>query len=65
MKLKTKILNKLTDKPKPIRCYWCNRKATRRDYRTIDGTTGLIPSCNICFGLDTGYLLERRKFKRI
>lgn len=57
--LKTKMLNKLIDKPKPIRCYWCNSKAVRRDYREINGTTSKILSCEKCVNLSTAFLLER------
>jgi len=62
-RIKAKILNKLTETKKPPRCYWCNSRAVRRDYRTIDGTTSKIPSCDKCVWLSTEYLLEREERK--
>ncbi len=46
-------------KAKTIKCFWCKTKATVKDYREIDGTTGSYPSCSECFNLSTEYLLKR------
>lgn len=42
-------------------CYWCDNKATKVDYRTIDGITSKLVSCDICFELSTKYLLKKVK----
>jgi hypothetical protein len=41
------------------KCWWCNRRATHKDWREIDGTTGSTLECDVCAKLDTAYLLER------
>ena len=40
-------------------CLWCDRPATRKKWREIDGTTTSTRECGQCAGLDTGFLLER------
>ena len=41
------------------KCYWCNNKATKIDYRTIDGITSKLVSCNDCFEISTKKLLNK------
>jgi hypothetical protein len=41
------------------KCYWCNNKATKIDYRTIDGITSKLVSCNDCFEVSTKKLLNK------
>ena len=43
------------------RCKWCENQATRPDYRTIDGMTSKIPSCDECFNISTDALLKRNQ----
>lgn len=43
------------------KCFWCEKVAVRKDYRTMNGTTHKIPSCAECFWLDTAYLRELYK----
>jgi len=38
------------------KCFWCQREAVRKDYRSLNGTVNKIPSCAECFWLDTDYL---------
>ena len=42
------------------KCAWCDNQATRPDYRTIDGMTSKIPSCDDCFEISTKALLKRK-----
>jgi hypothetical protein len=41
------------------KCYWCNNKATKIDYRTIDRITSKLVSCNDCFEISTKKLLNK------
>lgn len=47
-------------KNKPIKCIWCRRRtATRKNWRTIDEICGSYCECDVCFELDTNYLLNK------
>jgi len=45
---------------KKMSCHWCDQTAVRIDYRTIDGITSKIVSCDDCFKLSTNHLLKRK-----
>ncbi len=44
---------------RPLKCQWCNRPSTHRDWREIDGMTGSTIECDVCASLDTEFLLKR------
>jgi hypothetical protein len=46
---------------KVYKCNWCDNKATKIDYRTIDGITSKIVSCDVCFNISTKKLLNNLK----
>lgn len=48
-----------------MKCHWCNKEATLKDYRTIDDMTSKIPSCEECAGLSDSYLVKRRYDKYV
>ena len=41
------------------KCYWCNNKATKIDFRTIEGITSKLISCDSCFEVSTKKLLNK------
>ena len=46
---------------KVFKCFWCNNKATIKDWREIDETTGSYPSCKKCFNTSTEELLKKEQ----
>ena len=50
---------RLMENKNVCKCYWCNNKATKIDYRTIDGITSKLVSCNDCFEVSTKKLLNK------
>ena len=48
-----------------MKCHWCDKKATKTDYREVDGITSKIVTCNECAGLSTEYLVTRRYDKLV
>ena len=46
---------------KVYKCNWCDNKPTKIDYRTIDGITSKIISCDVCFNISTKKLLNNLK----
>jgi hypothetical protein len=34
------------------KCYYCENEATKSDYRTLDGITSKVITCDECFGLN-------------
>ena len=51
------MINKMSKLPK---CFWCGKEVTKKDYRTIDGITSKIFTCDECSNLSTEYLLKQR-----
>jgi len=43
---------------KEPKCAWCESQATRLDYRSIDGVTSKLPSCDECINVSTKKLLK-------
>ena len=42
-----------------MKCYYCENEVTRKDYRTVDGITGKILTCDECFGLNDNAVRDR------
>jgi len=45
------------------KCHWCDNTATRPDYREVDGMTSKVPTCEVCFALNTNYVLKKKQGK--
>lgn len=48
------------EKPSRIRCLWCKKVSTHKDWREIDGMITSTRECDSCANLETEFLLERQ-----
>ena len=48
-----------------MKCHWCNKEATKTDYREVDSIISKIVTCNECAGLSTEYLVMRKYDKLV